>query len=310
MEKIYHFYTLSSSENLSEIKYIGVTTTTLKRRLIQHRYCAKHQDKRGLPVHKWMYSVYQKGFDVIITKIDECNESQWEAKEQHLIKRYKDCGYQLMNLDKGGRGIITSEKRSKSSLERCGIKHRRPIIALKLNGDFFKEFSSISEAAKYFRGNNLSNISNVLRHVTKSAYGYIWIYKDKYDEQNNYEYNKDRNGKDVFQFDLKGNFIKKYDTQVDILKKFKTVSYNGLKSAIKNKKEYYNYFWSYNDNINIDEYLSSYNYEVIDANNNKYYFKYQREVANFVKINKALVQKYMQNNKKYIWNNYIVIRNN
>ena len=46
------------SEDEENIRYVGVTTLTVQKRFYGHKYCAKHDDKRGLPVHKWMYSHY------------------------------------------------------------------------------------------------------------------------------------------------------------------------------------------------------------------------------------------------------------
>lgn len=310
MEKIYQFYVLSSSNEPNNIRYVGVTTVSLQRRLIQHRNKAKSAKYRMLPVHKWMYSVYKKGFDVLINKIDECDESKWEEKEQYLIKKYKDQGYKLMNLDKGGKGVITSEMRSKSSIERCAEKHRKPIIALTLDGKFFKEFPSLTSAVKYFHGNNITNIGNVLRHATKSAYNHLWVYKKDYYKQKKYLYSKDRHGKKIYQFNLEGKLINIYDAIIDIKNKI-GISYNGLNSAIINKKEYYNSYWSYNRNINVDKYKSPYNYEVINMDDDSvHYFRYQKEVAVFINFSKTNVQKYMSKEKIHIWNNYKVIRIN
>ena len=70
--KIYHFYVLKSDLDPEQIRYVGVTSTTINKRFSQHKYCATHPEKCGLPVHKWMSSVYKKGGKIIIEKIDEC----------------------------------------------------------------------------------------------------------------------------------------------------------------------------------------------------------------------------------------------
>ena len=66
MEKQYYFYTLSTKSDIENIRYIGVTTRTLKARFSQHKYCALHNEKRGLPVHKWMFKHYQLNDEIII----------------------------------------------------------------------------------------------------------------------------------------------------------------------------------------------------------------------------------------------------
>lgn len=50
--KKYVFYTLSSEEDVNNIRYIGVTTRSLSQRLSQHNYVAKNREKRSTPVSK------------------------------------------------------------------------------------------------------------------------------------------------------------------------------------------------------------------------------------------------------------------
>ena len=51
-EKKYVFYTLSSEENINNVRYVGVTTRPLKTRLAHHNYVARNPDKRSTPVSK------------------------------------------------------------------------------------------------------------------------------------------------------------------------------------------------------------------------------------------------------------------
>ena len=115
MSKLYQFYALSEETTPQEFRYIGVTTKKLSDRFAQHKYCARHENKRALPVHKWMYSVYKNGRNIIYSKIDECEESQWEIREQELITKYSK-QFSLLNLDKGGKGVITKEKRESDGI--------------------------------------------------------------------------------------------------------------------------------------------------------------------------------------------------
>lgn len=56
--KIYNFYTLSASSDKNNIRYVGVTVKSVQERFYGHKYCALHSEKRGLPVHKWMWTHY------------------------------------------------------------------------------------------------------------------------------------------------------------------------------------------------------------------------------------------------------------
>lgn len=146
-ERTYVFYTLSASDDPNNIRYVGTTCRTVAQRFRGHKYCAMHKEKRGLPVHKWMYSKYEQNLNIIHVQIDSCPESEWEERERYWIKYYKDQGFNLLNIDKGGRGVVTAEMRSKSSIERSIEAKRKPVIALNMDGTFYKEFPSIRDAA-------------------------------------------------------------------------------------------------------------------------------------------------------------------
>jgi predicted GIY-YIG superfamily endonuclease len=64
--KIYNFYVLTSEDDPENIRYVGVTTKKVTERFSQHKYCALHKEKRGLPVHKWMFSKYEKGGKILV----------------------------------------------------------------------------------------------------------------------------------------------------------------------------------------------------------------------------------------------------
>ncbi|MCQ2737244.1 MAG: GIY-YIG nuclease family protein [archaeon] len=98
MEKKYYFYTLQSSDAPNEIRYVGVTTQSLKQRFSEHKYKANSQKYRSQPVHKWMFSKFQSKLNIIIKYLDECLESEWKDREKYWIKFYKDSGAKLLNL--------------------------------------------------------------------------------------------------------------------------------------------------------------------------------------------------------------------
>lgn len=62
--------------------------------------------------------------------------------------------------------------------ERQSNTMKHPIVQYNLNGKYLKEWKSASDAEKEMRGKNTGNISNCLNGKTKTAYGYIWKYKE------------------------------------------------------------------------------------------------------------------------------------
>lgn len=57
-------------------------------------------------------------------------------------------------------------------------KEYRHVLQFSKDGTFIKEFESISEASK-LTGIGKSSITNCLSHISKSAGGYNWVYKDE-----------------------------------------------------------------------------------------------------------------------------------
>ena len=169
-----------------------------------------------------------------------------------------------MNLDKGGHGVITKEKRSESSIQRSIKGHEIPLIALNLDGSFYKEYSSCTEATKEHGFKSTSSINNVLKGRSKSAGGYLWVYKNDYDPNRQYAYQKDKLGKSIFEFDIEGNLIKEWYNTAE-LDRLEGYSYNGVKAAIKNKTVYHGHYWNNINSIKVSEYQKYYNFKVIDT---------------------------------------------
>ena len=54
----------------------------------------------------------------------------------------------------------------------------RPIIQYSLDGKYIKRYDSLSEAAREFNTNNISNIKSCCQGKIKSAYNFLWRYED------------------------------------------------------------------------------------------------------------------------------------
>lgn len=60
---------------------------------------------------------------------------------------------------------------------KIGEKNSKAILQFSLNGEFIQEYSSTTQAAKDL-GRKSGNISQCLTNKTKSAYGYVWEFKN------------------------------------------------------------------------------------------------------------------------------------
>lgn len=300
--KIYSFYALKSDISPDEIRYVGVTTQTLSRRFAQHKYCAKNPDKRGLPVHKWMYSIYEKGGNINIEKIDECSESEWEEREQFLIQKYKNLGHKLLNIDKGGKGVITKEKRSIDSITKSVEAHKKPVTAYNLDGTKYKDFSSITEAAEFLNG-KINNIMSVLSENSKSAYGYMWKYKSE--EKNISKYQKKLIGTKVYQFDLNGKFVQTFESKHDVLVYFDVTNQRALNKAIDNKTEYKRFFWSLSSEIDISTFKSPFKYKITKGDEVIMVIE-QKEISKIIGLHKSTVNMKLRASTNFYYNEYFV----
>ena len=72
----------------------------------------------------------------------------------------------------------TDEEKSKKSFDMRGNTNRRlAVLQFDLEGNFIKEWSSITEANKFFSTNKNTHISSVCKGKRNSCFGYKWKYK-------------------------------------------------------------------------------------------------------------------------------------
>lgn len=138
--------------------------------------------------------------DVSLEVIDEVSEDEWVFWEQWWIEIFNSWGIILSNKNKGGGG---PHKHLKTSKKLIGDKQRgikKPSVSNKLKGqkitwdlgtstavlqfdkqgNFISEYKSMGEAYSE-TGVPSSAICEVCKGKRRSAHGYIWLYKEKWD---------------------------------------------------------------------------------------------------------------------------------
>ena len=150
---------------------------------------------RRLREHKTTFSK-----DVILEVIDEVDEIDWIFWERWWIEVFNSWGVVLLNKNRGGGGPNQQTEHSKKLIgdKQKGIK--KPTISNKLKGqkitwdlgtntpvlqfdklgNFISEYKSMGEAYSKTNTPN-SAICEVCKGSRRSAHGYIWLYKDKWD---------------------------------------------------------------------------------------------------------------------------------
>lgn len=192
-------YTLTDPNTLI-IRYVGKT----KRKLIDRFYShvSNHRlNQETSHKNSWIKSLKNNGQRPIIEILDIVPDNEWEFWEQYWISQLLSWGYKLTNMTKGGEGCHggkgslgyrhTQEAKNRIAEANSGTRredwvkntakaNQKAIIQYTLNNEQIKEWSSASEAAITLFNNieNKKNISNVMKGKRKSAYGFIWRFKN------------------------------------------------------------------------------------------------------------------------------------
>lgn len=122
-------YTLSSTRNPNNIRYVGKTKQTLSRRLQGHLCAAKKSKKLNYHNnynYNWINKEESEGFEILILELDslEFNDNEdWKWFEQYWISQLKIWGFKLNNLTEGGDGN-QNQVFSKESIEKRASKIR------------------------------------------------------------------------------------------------------------------------------------------------------------------------------------------
>lgn len=122
-------YTLSSTRDPNNIRYVGKTKQTLNRRLQGHLCDARKSKKSGYYQnhnYNWINKELREGYSIIIEELDslEFKENEdWKWFEQYWICQMKIWGFNLNNLTEGGDGN-QNQHFSKESIEKRASKIR------------------------------------------------------------------------------------------------------------------------------------------------------------------------------------------
>jgi hypothetical protein len=125
-------YTLEDPRT-KEIRYIG-KSDNIEKRIKSHITRSK---KKKTYLDCWIYSLLENGYKPKIEILDEVNYDEWEYWEIYWIAQFKQWGFKLVNLTKGGKSVNLIYKRKNTS-------RRKKVIQYTLNGDFVKIYDSIT----------------------------------------------------------------------------------------------------------------------------------------------------------------------
>lgn len=218
----------------NNVRYIGVTTNSLKNRLYQHKYNSKKLKTHSA---KWINSLLKKGIEPLIELIEVCNSDNWQEREKYWISFYNN----LTNHHEGGKGVVIN--RNKESINNSSFYKKIPILQLSKNGEFIKEWNSFKEASKFY--NKSPNAISMSINNNNLCAGFIWVKKSEFDINKDYSYKKIHYKlKQVYVYDKLGYFTMTFPSLKETSKYFNTTKEN-LIECIKNKSRFNFMFFSY-----------------------------------------------------------------
>ncbi len=189
----YILYTLKDPFT-NQIKYVGLTSRTLKIRLSDH--CSDMS--KNTYKSNWIRSLKRKNTKPIIEELDIAYSLEEACfLERYWISQFKTWGFRLTNATLGGEGglgykhsEVTIKKMKnfwankpkkpkpirltkKQMYAKLSLSLSKPVLQYDLNGNFVKKWNSQKEAAAFY--NTKSNtIGHALKNPEVCAVNYLW----------------------------------------------------------------------------------------------------------------------------------------
>jgi group I intron endonuclease len=175
--------------------------------------------------------------------IEECSLEQLNEREAHYKQQFiNEFGWKMAlfcELYDNGGGPRSEEIKNKIKIYSMG-KNSKCILQYDLDGNFIQEWSSIKKAEDQYK----KGIKEVLVKKIKTAGGYIWRYKED-PLSLDYKLSIHKSCKKVYQFDLNNNFIKEWNSVIEIQKELNFPNSNISTCCNKKQKTAYGFKWSY-----------------------------------------------------------------
>ena len=145
--------------------------------------------------------------------LELCSEKLLDDREIYWISIYDSFnnGY---NMTTGGQAAHTkTEWTDEERKFLSDIKNPKQVLQIDFTGNIIKEYWSVAQAGKINNFDTRGIYSCCNKGMSKSSNGYIWCYKEDYENGNfNLEYYLDKKEKKAIeQYDLDGNFIKLWE---------------------------------------------------------------------------------------------------
>jgi group I intron endonuclease len=264
--------------------YIGYSTN-LQKRLVNYK--TKSVDSQPLIFNSLKdYGVENHLFEILVDFEDKTPSiNELKSLEAAHIKQHKyalKCT--MLNSNEGGGGCSrwSNDKKNKESLKRKGINLRlgKEINQYDLDGKFISTWKSISLASRKLKIDYNLLIRCCKNSTNGMAGGFQWRYAHLIGKEDIQPYLKILTVKPILQYDLEGNFIKKWNSVIEAAKhlnmrpavisglltgKLSRPKYGIGKSANRNMKyaQAYSFQWRYFDGDIVHKIGSIFNTKIL-----------------------------------------------
>lgn len=228
----FYLYIHRKKDN-NEIFYVGISRCRKSTKGINYIRAASLYKRNSI----WKRIVAKHGF---YFEIVEFADTQYEIKQKEIeyIKKYgrldNNTGI-LSNMTDGGDGRLNGTPESyeinKQNLAKYRELKKKKCYQYDLQGNFIREFNSITEASIEIGDTTTSGIISCCKEKINHYYGYVW----RYDFSKKLEISiKSRKYSKVFEYSKKGIFIKEWNNSKEA-GDFYNISYENIDRSCKNK---------------------------------------------------------------------------
>lgn len=206
---------------ISKKWYIG-STIDLHDRIRRHRYYLLHNKHHSQKLQNSFNKHKIDSFEIVILELCQNLEIKVLAeREKHYITIFDSYNNGYNSTD-----IVYDYKKfnlSQEAINKVRKVHNKAIICLTKDGNFVKEYESVTDAANEL-GDQTTNISQACKDNHRSVKGFIFVYKNVYDPNKKYILEKtymteehkqkiiekarhNKRNRKIFEFDSKNNII-------------------------------------------------------------------------------------------------------
>lgn len=147
-----------------------------------------------------------------IDEVESLLSKDWKPLECFWIEQFRSFGFDIQNINNGGNGMdfVSDEIKLKISHNKLG-KGIIPVLQYDLKGNFIQEWPSIRTASFKINNSKGGDITGCCKGKLKTAYGFIWRYKNK-PLTKNYKHVPNGHSKPIIQYDLENKYIKEWNS--------------------------------------------------------------------------------------------------